>query len=181
MNAGASPHPDDRFSKQPAVKQISCNLAESDSVRPGVGRSCFCPPLSSAALPASAGNGYLTAVGPEPLRFELPANPARPFPRASRPPTPVAAPATNDSIQQVPATPPAATLPTVIPQIPPAATTNEVDATSGAKPDEVVLPQMLLKYFERSTNGTGTGIIAPMVLPPTRPPVPPSSSATYSN
>jgi hypothetical protein len=53
-------------------------------------------------------------------------------------------------------------------------------ATESPGAADVISPQMLLKYFNKSTNGTGTGIIAPLDLTAPRA-QPPSSKATYSN
>jgi hypothetical protein len=39
---------------------------------------------------------------------------------------------------------------------------------------------MLLRYFNRSTNGTGAGILAPVDFAPPGAAKPPSSTATYS-
>ena len=63
-----------------------------------------------------------------------------------------------------------------------AAVTNEVNTEMPPlEPDAVVSPEMLLKYFNRSTNGASMEILAPMNVIPTRLPEPPSSKATYSN
>jgi hypothetical protein len=45
----------------------------------------------------------------------------------------------------------------------------------------VVSPQMLLKYFNKSTNGNTTGVIAPIQFSPPQSIGAPSSTATYSN
>jgi hypothetical protein len=53
--------------------------------------------------------------------------------------------------------------------------------TTSPQPGDVVSPQMLLKYFNKSTNGTGAGIIAPVDVNTSRPTQATPSSATYSN
>jgi hypothetical protein len=49
-------------------------------------------------------------------------------------------------------------------------------------PGEVISPQMLLKYFAKSTNGAGARVVGPMPMNFTPPPPvqPPASKATYS-
>jgi hypothetical protein len=39
---------------------------------------------------------------------------------------------------------------------------------------------MLLRYFNRSTNGASSGVMAPVDFAPPPPPKPPASTATYS-
>jgi hypothetical protein len=78
------------------------------------------------------------------------------------PPTPV--------VEQTPAPTPS-----------PAPAATDMNADTGAPaPAEVVSPQMLLKYFNKSTNGASTGIIAPLDLSAPNP-QPRPSQATYSN
>ena len=134
------------------------------------------------AAGVSAASGYLPAVGPTALRYrplpQIVTNVAKmPLPAPEPPPaitnvapTPVALPPTN--------TPP-----------PPTNTTQVNAAAPAPLPDQDMnfpatspkySAQMLMKYFNRSTNGTGTGIIAPVDFAP--PPVnsTPPSTATYS-
>jgi hypothetical protein len=149
--------------------------------------------LLCLALPALAasGPGYLATVGPAPLRFWSPSRP-KPAPVVTNTPPVTATPteivtpnpydflaafnasqsATTRSNAENPGDNPAQ----------PAEATNEMDSsTQPPQPGDVVSPQMLLKYFNKSTNGTGTGIIAPLDLSTPRATPAPSSSATYSN
>jgi hypothetical protein len=154
-----------------------------------VGRHTKLLCLLCLILPALAwsGPGYLATVGPAPLRFWSPARP-KPAPVVTN-----AAPA--DVSAQTDASNPndffaafgaSASVPTPMPMQP--ATTNvEMNAASEApqsgalQPTDVVSPQMLLKYFNKNTNGASTGIIAPLDLSVPHNTPPPSSSATYSN
>jgi len=142
--------------------------------------------LASGVLAAS---GYLPAVGPVPLRFRPAAQPATnlvfiPLP----PPDPPSPPPDASS---APPAPPAATnteakqTPPVIPPSSPGPTNTVAsgpaspnDAASGSAP--LISPQMLLRYFNRATNGAAAGIIAPVDFAPPAPATPPSSTATYS-
>jgi hypothetical protein len=64
----------------------------------------------------------------------------------------------------------------------PAAVTNQaVVLPEPARHDDVVSPQMLLKYFNKSTNGATTGVLAPFEFSPPQTGEPPSSKATYSH
>ena len=54
-----------------------------------------------------------------------------------------------------------------------------MDANPSAS-EPKISPQMLLKFFNRSTNGTAGGIIAPVDFAPPTVPKPPSGSAMYS-
>jgi hypothetical protein len=119
---------------------------------------------------AWAGAGYLPQVGPVPLRFRaLPPPPTRqitePLPPPAPPPAPV--PAVSPKL-------PALTAPVVVP-VPvtnaPAVEYNARDFGAVAvpvPPDAMVSPQMLIKYFTLSTNGTGMSAVAPVgFTPPT--------------
>jgi hypothetical protein len=132
-------------------------------------------------------SGYLRVVGPAPLRFRPPPHPA------SLPSVPPPAPAEASPAPVVPAVavPDFSVVPSLLPT-PPApapATTQAPTAPSSdtnpviepARSEDVVSPQMLLKYFNKSTNGTTTGIIAPIQFAPPQPGSAPSSTATYSN
>ena len=135
----------------------------------------------------AANPGYLPVVGPAALRFRPAPQSATNLVRMPLPP-PDPPPSTPPSI---PSTPPPApgteaktTPPAAAPSSPPVlfTATNspaEPDATpSGAEPK--ISPQMLLKYFNRSTNGTVGGIIAPVDFAPPAAAKPASSTATYS-
>jgi|HubBroStandDraft_2_1064218.scaffolds.fasta_scaffold402347_2 hypothetical protein len=169
-------------------------------------------------LPAMAGvmgvatvwadTGYLARTGPLPLRFreEPPAiikhiNASFPppfLPPYFPPPTLISLPTPS-----MPATPPDTSQATNDPPLP-GATTNGAalefvarrlvdDPAPPAGPDGIVSPQMLLKYFTTSTNGSpkagrnpvSVGVIAPLGFTPPMaepgPMPPPSSKATYSN
>ena len=112
------------------------------------------------AVAASSGAGYLRRVGPAPLRF----SPVLPPPRACRfvlpAPVPVAEPSPIAAqIEKAQASAPK-----------PSAIVSQ--ATSGAAqppmepvpPDVVISPQMLLRYFNPSTNSAAVG--APMNFNP---------------
>jgi hypothetical protein len=131
-------------------------------------------------LPVCAGNdqcAYLPAVGPSPLRFFAPLAP--PVKTFTPPPPPAPEPPKPVKVELPPPTPPPAA---VIPE--PAAVTNQ--AISGfsqpAQPEEVVSPQMLLKYFNKSSssNGVSATVIAPLDFTPPKPAEAPSSKATYT-
>ncbi len=143
--------------------------------------------LLCLAVPALAwsGPGYLATVGPAPLRFWSPVH-VKPAPVAVNTNTPPAVAA------QTPAPDPYDFLaafgsPTSVPvpaPMQPATTNVDMNAasqTQAPQPGDVVSPQMLLKYFNKNTNGTGSGIIAPLNLSPANNPTPPPSSATYGN
>jgi hypothetical protein len=129
----------------------------------------------AVASVAAAGSGYLACVGPAPLRFRE-----------------VPPPVTNQVVLAVPDPEPVATIASPAPFGPmpelrppssePPAITNEAasaipDTTS---PEEVVSPQMLLKYFNKSTNGASSSVVMPMGFTPPKSPEPPASKATYS-
>jgi hypothetical protein len=149
--------------------------------------------LVGLALPAlaSSGPGYLATVGPAPLRFWSPSKP-KPAPAVTDAPSPAVSnePATPNPYDFLAAfgapTPVTAPMPDVTNAVPPAASVDMNAATQPPQPDapqpgDVVSPQMLLKYFNKNTNGTGTGIIAPINMSVPNNPTPPPSSATYSN
>jgi hypothetical protein len=137
--------------------------------------------LGVASVFASADPGYLPVVGPAALRFRAAsmatANlPISARPEITEPESVLIRPETLDPLNAV---------------------TNEVSAAAErpepvlphnpipAEPvpsGEVISPQMLLKYFTKSTNGTGAGVLGPMPLNFTPPPPSqtPSSKATYS-
>jgi hypothetical protein len=151
--------------------------------------------LTSLVLPVYAGTeplGYLAAIGPAPLRFRaplmpttrvfVPPMPAPPVPPEPSKPVPVSlevvpqpAAASSPSFSTSGPTPTAIT-----PQ--PATIVNEVSSggTQPTQAEEVVSPQMLLRYFSKSTNGVSTSVIAPLNFTPPRPVEQPSSKATYS-
>jgi hypothetical protein len=133
--------------------------------------------LSLAAL-AAASPGYLPCIGPASLRFRpVPAPVTNQFVLPA--PEPLPEPAAIAPKPEIP-TPPA---PVIVPPEPAAVTNQVSSAPAGSPPpDEVVSPQMLLRYFSKSTNGTSSGIIAPMDFTPPKAVDPASSSskATYS-
>lgn len=137
--------------------------------------------LTGLALGVSASPGYLPAVGPAALRFRAAVEPATNLVRM-----PLPSPETPPAIQlpppvaAVPAAPVVAPAPVVLAAS--SAPTNSApepdpgSATSGPQ----VSAQMLLKFFNRSTNGAAAGIIAPMDFAPPGTAKAPSSTATYS-
>lgn len=115
--------------------------------------------------------GYLSAVGPAPLRFhDRPAAAKSPLPPlpADKPVTPVSMP---------PATPAAHTGAS---PASPAATTSAVGA--GSTNEVVITPQMLVEFF-RARTGNGTdrqgSVYVPFNFAPPSPAAQPSSHATY--
>lgn len=119
---------------------------------------------------------YLPAVGPSPLRF-------RPAfkPNTNRVVLPSPAPAKStlplpaEKAEKTPAPTPA------IPLHDPVPTTEQADAVVEPPPsDGEISPQMLLKYFNRSTNGNAAAVSAPLDFTPPRPVEAASSKAEYS-
>jgi hypothetical protein len=130
-------------------------------------------------------SGYLRVVGPAPLRFRPAPHPIITLP----PPAPAAVEASPAPAIPGGGTPDFSVVPSLLPAPPltapvtvqaPTATTNET-IIEPARPEDVVSPQMLLKYFNKSTNGNTTGVIAPIQFSPPQPIGAPSSTATYSN
>ncbi len=133
------------------------------------------------AFGVSAFPGYLPAVGPVALRFRPPPQAATNLVRMPLPPPDLPAPP-----PPAPAMPPAATN-SEAKLTPPAAPVLSTVASGPAVPDATpagsepkISTQMLLRYFSRSTNGTASGITAPVDFAPPPPATPPSSTATYS-
>jgi hypothetical protein len=150
--------------------------------------------LLCLALPALAwsGPGYLAIVGPAPLRFWSPSHAKYGPVTASTNSAPSAAQTgTPDPYDIFNAFGSPTYVPTPGPMQPvapdvemKAASANPqpvIGQPSTVPPGDVVSPQMLLKYFNKNTNGTSTGIIAPLNMAPSSNPTPPPSSATYSN
>jgi hypothetical protein len=136
-----------------------------------------------------AAPGYLPVIGPVPLRYRPAAQPATnlvfiplppPDPPSTPPdlaPAPPARPAAadTDTRKTPPAEPaPSATLTNMVSSDP--AGQNGVSSASAP----LISPQMLLRYFNRPTNGATGGIIAPVDFAPPAPATRPSSTATYS-
>jgi hypothetical protein len=128
----------------------------------------------------AADPGYLPRIGPASLRF-------RSVPTAATNQLVLSAPEPDPEAELEPTAPKddkptAATIPAPTPTPAPAAIVNEVSSgpTEPTPPDEVVSPQMLLKYFNKSTNGTSSTVIAPLDFTPPKPVEPNSSKATYS-
>lgn len=48
------------------------------------------------------------------------------------------------------------------------------------RPEDVVSPQMLLKFFNKGTNGAATSVTVPLDFTPPRPAEPSNSKASYS-
>jgi hypothetical protein len=120
---------------------------------------------------------YLPAVGPSPLRF-------RPAfkPRTNS----VVSPSLVLAHSGAPVPPKKAENPSA--PIPPtgvhdpAPTTDQTNAPIVEPPrsDGVISPQMLLKYFNKSTNGNAAGVNGPLDFTPPPTLEPPSSKAEYS-
>lgn len=125
-------------------------------------------------LGAGAAPVYLSTVGPAPFRFQAPPRP----PTRPTPPAPALVGPESAPVSTATNTPPPAVTNTAPP---PAADTNALNVVNPPKSDEVVSPQMLLKYFNRSTNGIGSEVITPLTVPLPSQSAPPASKATYSN
>jgi hypothetical protein len=129
----------------------------------------FCLAIAtwSVAVYASSNVGYLACVGPAPLRF---LGLWQPSTNHFVLPIPVD-PEPEAVIPETPKTKPLASVPPIMP--PPALAPTVTEARSGppqqmSEPmpqDGVVSPQMFLKYFSKTTNGT-TSIVAPYGFTP---------------
>jgi hypothetical protein len=149
---------------------------------------CFiCLVFFTMRAPASSdATGYLACVGPAPLRFcSLPRIFTNIF--VLPPPSPSVAAPTNEpppvapnpeTSRHVPV--PSASAPILDPQAGTNQTAN-VNLPDLTVPGSVVSPQMFLKYFSKSTNGSANStIISPLDFTPPRAAPAPSSKATYS-
>jgi len=140
--------------------------------------------LSGLAMRVLATPGYLPVVGPVALRFLAPAQPVTNQAQTPLPP-PVAPPVNPPPPAEV-AVKTSAPAPSAPPAAPPADTNPPVDlstsapAATSSPPDPMISTQSLLKFFNRSTNGPSSAVIAPMNFAPPASAIPPSSSATYS-
>ncbi|HZQ45620.1 MAG TPA: hypothetical protein VFC07_01300 [Verrucomicrobiae bacterium] len=130
----------------------------------------------SVLILGRADTAYLPAVGPSPLRFRPDFKPVAhivysPPPTVSQPDVPLPAQKVEKVSVPVPPTPPPEPIPAI-------------DKTNGIveppRPEGVVSPQMLLKYFNRPTKGNSAGVSAPIDFTPPPSAEPPSSKATYS-
>jgi hypothetical protein len=138
------------------------------------------------AFGVSANPGYLPVVGPAALRFRPVAQSANNLVRMPLPPTDPPPPAPPSTPSTPPAaavteakTPPPAAAPSSAPVLlAPANSPVEPDTTPSAS-EPKISPQMLLRYFNRSTNGTTSGVIAPVDFAPPAA-ILPSSTATYT-
>ncbi len=116
--------------------------------------------------------GYLPTVGPAPLRF-------RPDYKAA---IHIVATHTAEVAQpSAPVLPVTVPTPILTPAVaePTPAVAQPVATVEPSRPDGVVSPQMLLKYFGRGTNAEATAG-APLGFTPPRQVEPPSSKASYS-
>jgi hypothetical protein len=136
--------------------------------------------MAFVVLPAWGGidpRGYLPTVGPAPIRFSIPLlSVAKVFIPSAPPQHPAPEPPKTAKIELAPAPPAAAAVPE------PPAVINHVSSVvpESVAPDEVISPQMLIKYFSKSTNGVSSSVTAPMDFTPPKPAEQPSSKATYS-
>lgn len=134
--------------------------------------------LSIATLGA-ADCGYLPRIGPAPLRFLRPPVPAThqlalPAPAVEPEPDPEV---TVSNIEKtIAATPPPLTMSTTRPS--PAPNNGTPNGPMGfTAPEEVVSPQMLLKFFGKPANGANSSATAPLDFTPPKPVAPPASNA----
>jgi len=124
---------------------------------------------------------YLPAVGPAPLRFLAMAMPAT---NIFKPPAPAPLPLKPETERvDAPASPNPTNTPANVPIktiFAPAGETNTIGGTpETTTPEGVISPQMLLKFFNKSTNGVSSSVIMPMDFQPPNP-APAPSKATYS-
>ena len=127
-----------------------------------------------------AAGGYLPQVGPASLRYRpLPQPAARQISQRILFECPAAAPLPPPSVTLPVPTAPAAPATVPVPVTNPPAVEYDARDFGGAamrmpRPDLMISPQMLIKYFTPSTNGSGTGAGAPVgFTPPTAaPPAP---------
>ena len=147
----------------------------------GIGIAAFA--LSAAAGGPSASSpskAYLQRIGPAPLRFSEPKPPQVFFTNSA--PAVVAKNESGPADADVPdfLAPPTSLTPVEIGQAV-TYTAKSAPVSQLSQPAEVVSPQMLLKYFNKSTNGSVTGVVMPVEFAAPQPSAaPPSSSATYS-
>ncbi len=133
--------------------------------------------LMGVLMSSWASTAYLPAVGPAPLRFRPAFRPITnsvvpPPPVPAQPPVPPPAEKTGRITLPIPAAPAPASVPAA----------EETDAVAERPPsDGTVSPQMLLRFFNKSTNGVAAGGIAPLDFTPPRTAEPPSSKAEFSN
>jgi hypothetical protein len=137
---------------------------------------CRCVALIIAGWTGFFGSGranlaYLPAVGPAPLRFQPDFKPVKHI-VATPPPEPAqaAAPVAPAKAQPVAPTPAPEPTPVVV---------QPAAVVEPPKPDGVVSPQMLLKYFNRGTNADAATSPPAGFTPPGQI-EPPSSKASYS-
>jgi hypothetical protein len=125
--------------------------------------------VAMAQFAGAETSGYLPTVGPASLRYQIIPPMVTNQVVLPPPPAPVA-----EVVE-----PPAPVAPA--PKAPPVITNVGSSAPELAHPEDVVSPQMLLKYFNKSTNGSSLGIVAPLNFTPPKTAEPaPASSATYS-
>jgi hypothetical protein len=144
------------------------------------GFSIFLLALLGGFASAAPTIGYLPVVGPAPLRFIIaPRVLTNQFRPVLPPPEPARVFMPTEPIQPPPAEPAV-----VHPQEPardtPAAATPLRELPMEAAPaDEVVSPQMFLKFFNKSIN-ISNSVAAPVDFMPPKIAEPPVSKATYS-
>ena len=136
---------------------------------------------SSLAPLAWSGPGYLHTVGPAPLRFCPPLAPNTNLTVLPPPASSTESVAQANDLFAVPNLLPLAEIPLTPATPEPAPAVNQTNSPDASRPDGLVSPQMLLKFFNKSTNGSVTGVVAPVDLTTPRPAELPSSKATYSH
>jgi len=117
-----------------------------------------------------AGAGYLPEAGPAPLRFRVLPTPP-PTNRVSQPvPPPVSVKLPSPTSPTSPTPPGPAPVPATNAPAPVEYNARDSGAigTPATPSDGVISPQMLIKYFTSSTNGTGKIAVTPVgFTPPT--------------
>jgi hypothetical protein len=192
--AAAKPAVNSDVKPEPASPTpVSAPLAKAPAPAPPVAQP-FAEPVKRD--PSKSAFGYLPTLGPSPLRFEAPppvvtnlallavnqtglpplAEVLKPFTTdklthlelvdgESSGPREYAASSTSASFPLAGPIPGQALVPLPAP---------------AAEPEPVVSPDMLMRYFMRSTNGAAASVSVPIGFTPPPPATPPSSTATYT-
>jgi hypothetical protein len=152
--------------------------------------SLFCVSVALAAffclaIAVWAGPGYLSTVGPAPLRYLPPAKPLEKVTKrvaaVTPPPVVPAAPVAQIEDTNLFAAPDFLSAPTVTEAHSPPKI-EQTNLVTGATPDEgTVSTQMLLQYFNTSSNNSGAGVIVPLNVAMPPPVDTPPSRASYTN
>jgi hypothetical protein len=132
-------------------------------------------------IAAWAGPGYLSTVGPVPLRFLPPAQPLEKVGHRVAAVTPPVTPVISPDETNMLPVPDYLTEP-VITEAHSPPKLEQTNLVTGTPPDEgTVSTQMLLQYFGKSTNNSGNSVIVPVNVATPKPVDTPPSRASYTN